>query len=320
MLPALRNRPCPSCETRRDRPEICATRPAEGMDMDALRPSWSGLAQGKPFFTYHRCVTCGLLFNPVYFDAGQLDELYAAMAPNMDSVDPRSIAATQAGYYRAAEARGLIDGGYLEIGPDVGHIVDAAAESGRFNRFWLFEPNRAVHGALRSATRERETTILPDLADLAMVPDRSVTLAVMIHVLDHLLDPLETMATIRRKLHRQGVLLVVTHNESSLLRHTLGRRWPPFCLQHPQLFSPTTITELLARAGFGAITVTRSVNHFPIDFLGTQALRALGLGQGNLARILPRRSVALGLGNILTLAGSPRWRMTYAKAGSARSI
>ena len=96
-----------------------------------------------------------------------------------------------------------------------------AARSGDFGHFWLFEPNLAIHDALRVAVDGGPATLLADMDDLSPVPDGSVGLAVMIHVLDHLLDPLETLSQLRAKLRPGGGLMIVTHNERSLLRRVL---------------------------------------------------------------------------------------------------
>lgn len=306
--PALNDRACPLCGTYRSEVAISCQRPAETLSLEDLRPYWFGIDKQKHFFTYHRCQCCKLLYNPTFFDDAQLASLYGAMPPNMDLVPTDAIAATQHGYFMtAARALGAeLTGGFLEIGPDVGHLVRFAAEHGQFDRFWLFEPNRAVHQPLRSAALDRPVTILPDMHDLSAVPDGSVGLAVMVHVLDHLLDPLGMVRTVRRKLRPGGVFLIVTHNENSVLRHVLRTAWQPFCLQHPQLFNPVTITRLLYQAGFDDVEVRRSTNHFPIDFLARQALQAFGetFGLAMHARRLPlpRRTIALRLGNILTLA------------------
>lgn len=297
--PALRGRACPVCASRDAVPEIASRRPADDQSLAELEPFWFGIDKQRQFFTYHRCQSCGLLYNRSFFDQAQLARLYGAMPPNMDLVPDSAIAATQAGYFRAAAARVALEGDYLEIGPDVGHIVAEAARAGQFDRFWLFEPNAAVHPRLRRAAGAR-ATVLAEMTDLSPVPDAGVGLAVMVHVLDHLLDPLAMLTAIRRKLRPGGALMIVTHDEKSTLRRLLGARWPAFCLQHPELYNPVTITALLGRAGFGSVEVTRSTNHFPIDFLARQAAQALGT---KLPRVpLPKRALRLRLGNMLTLA------------------
>jgi len=297
------HRACPMCGGSAGREEVHSRTRAETLDLEALRPSWSGLFKEKLFFSYHRCAGCGLLYTPVFFDRDQLADLYSRMAPNMDLVASNAIAATQRGYFDRAARTAPLEGGYLEIGPDVGYIAAEAARRGAFDHFWLFEPNRAVHETLRAAVGGNPATLLADMEDLSPVPDGSIGLAVMVHVLDHLLDPLEMLARIRAKLRPGGRLMIVTHNERSLLRTLMGVRWPPFCLQHPELYSPETIRRLLALAGYADIAVERSRNYFPLDFLARQAAWGVGL---DLARVpLPSAAIGLRLGNILTLARAP---------------
>ena len=138
------------------------------------------------------------------------------------------------------------------------------------------------------------------MTDLSAVPDRSVGLAVMVHVLDHLLEPAAMLGQIHAKLRPGGTLLIVTHNEASLLRKVLGTRWPPFCLQHPEIYSPASITRLVTRAGYDGVEVRPSKNYFPVDFLVRQTAWTVGV---RLDRVpLPKVPLGLKLGNIITTA------------------
>ncbi|MDB5694642.1 MAG: methyltransferase type 12 [Sphingomonas bacterium] len=293
-------RSCPSCGADAPREEMHSTRRAERMSLDELRPYWSGLFKEKVFFSYDRCTQCGLLFAPSFFDRDQLEDLYSAMAPNMDLVPTPALAATQRGYFDAVAKEANLSGGYLELGPDIGWIVRHAAREGAFDKFWLVEPNRLVHDELAGACEGKPHAILTDLDDLSPVPDGSVGLAVMVHVLDHLLDPLAALAAVRAKLKPDGRLMIVTHNEASLLRRVMGEKWPPFCLQHPELYNPKSITGLAKRAGFGSVEVGRSKNYFPIEFMARQAAYTVGL---KIDRVpLPKASIGLRLGNMITVA------------------
>jgi hypothetical protein len=126
----------------------------------------------------------------------------------------------------------------------------------------------------------------------------------MIHVLDHLLDPVAILRSIRTKLRPDGVLMIVTHNERSLLRSVMGVKFPPFCLQHPELYNPETITNLLKKADFGKVEVLRSKNYFPISFMIRQAGWTAGVDLSKAK--LPETPVGLKLGNMLTLASEAR--------------
>lgn len=293
-------RNCPSCGEVRSDVEVSSNPPAESLSVEALRPFWEGIHSQKLFFSYSRCQTCDLLFTPRFFDDAQLEELYSHLAPNMDVVPTAAIDATQRGYFEVAARTARLDGGYLEVGPDVGYVAGHAARRGDFDAFWLFEPNRAVHARLADAVAPHRSQVFADMEDLSPVPDGSIGLAAMIQVLDHLLDPVAMLRQVRTKLRPGGTLMIVTHNEASLLRKVVGGRWPPFCLQHPQLFSPASITGMLQRADYGEIKVGRSANYFPVDFLVRQAALAVGV---NLDRLpLPKAVLGLRLGNMITLA------------------
>lgn len=293
-------RSCPACGSTIRKPEAASDRAAESLTLDGLRPYWRGLFQEKVFFTYDRCGGCGLLYAPVFFDGSQLSDLYSAMAPNMDSISTEAIEATQRVYFDEATNGLEARGGYLEIGPDVGYIVGHAARSAQFDHFYLFEPNGAVHEELAAATGGKPHTISSDMTDLSGVPDESIALAMMVHVLDHLLDPRAMLEQVRKKLKTDGRLVIVTHNERSALRTIMGKRWPPFCLQHPELYNPQSIAKLLRSAGFGSADVRRSKNYFPIGFMIRQAAHTFGVKLGRLP--LPGTVVGLRLGNIITFA------------------
>lgn len=293
-------RQCPSCKTESATPEVSSSPKGELAPFDKVADYWAGLFREKLFFSYHRCDSCGLLYAPTYFTSDQLSQLYSSMAPNMDLIAKDALEATQKGYWEAAKKAGGLVGNYLEIGPDIGYIVQEAAREPGFEHLYLFEPNLAVHEQLSAAAGDKLHTISPAMDDLSAVPDGSVGMAVMIHVLDHVLDPLTMLKNVRAKLREDGVLLIVTHNEASLLRKVMGTRWPPFCLQHPEIYNPKSITGLLNRSGYEEVRVERSENIFPLPFMVQQAAYAAGI---RLAKVpLPEIPIKLRLGNMLTLA------------------
>lgn len=298
-MAAFLERSCPCCGDGQSTPEMQSTPAGEDVGLEGLVPFWEGLRKERMFFTYARCAACGLLYCPRYFTSEQLGELYANLAPNMEMVPSPAITATQRGYWSAV-ASSVVPGDYLEVGPDIGHIVGPAAASGHFGHAWLFEPNRAVHDELARSAGALPHTISASMDDFGTVPDGTISLAVMIHVLDHITEPLATLREIRRKLKPGGRLLIVTHNEKSVLRSVMGKAFPPFCLQHPELYNPATMTTVLTTAGFSGVQVQRSVNHFPISFMVRQAGQTIGLDLSRLP--LPDLSVGLKLGNMLTTA------------------
>lgn len=265
--------------------------------------AWSGLFSKKSFFPYHRCDHCRLLYDPVYFTEAQLKELYERMQPNMaEAGSPEPLRQTQEGYFAYLAALVRPGGGYLELGPDIGTFARRCSNSVHIDRFWLIEPNLGVWSELKAALSGVPTRVSAGLDAIDAIPDGSLKIVVAIHVLDHLLNPADTLRRIRPKMAPDGVFLSVTHNERSVLARLLGTRWPPYSLQHPQLYNAKTVGELFQHSGFTPIKVVRTYNHFPTGFLIRQALWALLRIPIEKLGFLESISVRLRLGNIAAIA------------------
>lgn len=293
-------RDCPVCGSDQGTIEVASARRAEGMSLKELHPFWYTFVGEKVFFSYARCPRCGILFTPSFFTEEQLSELYSDMPANMDVGAPDALDATQRGYWDMIAANAKLEGDYLEIGPDVGHVARHAASEGDFGKFWLFEPNKGVHAELARSVQGQLCVISSEMTDLSQVPDNSVGVAVMVHVLDHLVDPAGLLKQTRAKLRPDGVLAIVTHNEGSMLRRIMGKKWPPFCLQHPELYNSNSIAKLLHATGFERVNVGRTKNYFPFSFMARQLAALAGLKMDRVP--LPDTVIGLNLGNILTLA------------------
>jgi len=153
-------------------------------------------------------------------------------------------------------------GHFLEIGPDIGLFASSFAKSGSFHHFWLYEPNRDVHQSLAGNFRGLSFTINSGIFHASDMPAQSVSTAVMIHVLDHLLQPKEFLHEVRASLEPGSVILIVTHDCASGLARLLGRRWTPYTLQHPQLFSRRSLAALLQASGFDVVESVKTTNYF----------------------------------------------------------
>ena len=74
-------------------------------------------------------------------------------------------------------------------------------------------------------------------------------------VLAHLPRPVEDFTMLRGLLAPDGVLLVLTVNANSLYLKARREEWNGFTPNHLKFFSPTTLSLLLTRAGFRAVTM-----------------------------------------------------------------
>lgn len=295
-------RSCPICQQSEVTQEkIASARRAEDLDYDSLVPFWNGFFKEKIFFSYARCQICELLFCPTFFHPDQLEKLYEQMPPNMDLVPEAALRKTQAGYFETLRQHSDLAGNYIEVGPDTGIFTAQCSRFGAFDRYWLCEPNRAVREALIRSVDPHPHVIIDDMFGFTSIPNRCAGVAVMIQVLDHLLDPIATLAELKTKLLPGAKLLLVTHNEQSVLRKLIGWKWPAFCLQHPQIYSPQSMTRLLEKAGYTVDSIERTKNYFQASFLLKHLLWALGVKVQRVPRFFDF-TIGLKLGNIITIA------------------
>ena len=223
------------------------------------------------------------------------------MPDNTAGASPEVLRHTQMGYIEFLAAQRPLRGTYLEIGPDIGLATEAARAVGELDRVVLIEPNVDVHDELKKSGGAVPTTVAPSLG--ALGAPANADNVVLIHVLDHLIDPLQYLIELREQLAPDAYLLAVTHNYSSFLRRTLGVRWPPFCLQHPQLFTPETLSAMLTKAGFRTVASAPTKNVLPLEHLVETTTSLVGLN-GKWTRRLPNVSVSLRLGNIMAVASA----------------
>jgi hypothetical protein len=279
---------------------------AEQCAFAELQSSWRGFFKDrKHLFTYRRCSGCGQVYSPRYFTSEQVAELYRQMDDNTGGLPEALMARTQLGYLellRHYAAPG--PGGYLELGPDIGLFTRAAMTSAPFSHYWMIEPNRATHPTLDALLAGRPHGLLADAGEIDRVPDSSLSLAVAIHVLDHLLEPKRLLERLMPKLLPGGLILAVTHNGNSLAARAFGRRWPAWCLQHPQIYSGATLKNLLTGVGFQEVRVQRTLNYFPVTYLMRHFLFASGLGHVSLPE-MPSWIIGLKLGNIAAMGRKP---------------
>ena len=298
----VRDRGCPICQHHE--PSSGAVRaevPAEQESLGTLGDFWRGFFRKSCFFSFHRCKHCGQLYSPTYFSEDALNQLYASMDDNAHSGDAALTETTQIGYIDAIARFTASAPRYLEIGPDIGLLTKTAKTRFNIDTAHLVEPNRQSWPQLQAVFPDGRGTVTASLDEQDdKVPDQSLDLVVGIHVFDHLLQPSDAIGWVARKMRKGGVVAVVVHNERSLLARILGRRWPAYCLQHPQLYNPKTLKAALARHGLVSKAVIQTANDFPLGYLISHGLFAVTKIRFSLDFLT--MPVRLRLGNMMVIA------------------
>jgi SAM-dependent methyltransferase len=295
------NRNCPNCLTEffGSKSEMKSKNRNTYPDLDFLRLNFIGLRNEQVFFPYVRCINCGLLFNNVYFSQNELNKLYSQMPPNFLESEPGPVRKTQSSYAHTIKNSGLELESLLEIGADVGFFFDAIKQLYEIRNAILVEPNRQVRTELEKLLdNDSRFKVVNSISE---VPTNSrFDLVVAIHVLDHLLDPATYLQQLWELCAEKGNLVLVVHNENSLLRKLLGGHWPPFCLQHPQLYNQKTLKYILAKTKWNVKSFSRTTNWFDLSHFIRLAFRIFGKNYS--MNLMPKLYIPLRLGNIICIA------------------
>ncbi|MFW5713986.1 MAG: class I SAM-dependent methyltransferase [Brevefilum sp.] len=195
--------------------------------------------------TYYQCENCGLVFQSVDESQATDSDFYAETYRKIYQGDPEPTAKDL--YVQKDRAENLI--AYLEEQKNqkLTRILDVGASSGMLlavfrSAFGCQTTGVEPGDAYRSYAESQGLDMSPSLEALIAVDAGRYDLVSMIHVLEHLPDPVGTLRLIREKLLADGGTLLVevpnfyTHDS--------------YELAHLACFTPHTLKEILRQAGF----------------------------------------------------------------------
>ncbi len=149
---------------------------------------------------------------------------------------------------------GRPSGRLLDVGAGKGHFLAAAREAG-----WDAD---GLEYSAGSATAARDLygieIRVADFMDLPAWPERYEALS-MIHVLEHLPDPVRALEIARTMLTPGGRILISVPNAASFQARLFGPNWLHLDLpRHLYHFTHASLVHLLGRAGFAVERVDTS--------------------------------------------------------------
>lgn len=299
--PVWQRRACPICGSRNisSQPNSTAKKPAEKMSWDEAKSYFIGLRHDQVFFSYYRCLGCELLYCPWYFTKEQIAILYSEMPDNTMGEDKSTVSKTQSAYAQWILQDGVRTDAYLEVGPDIGLVSRKVTALQTPKRVSFIEPNLSVRKELRDSVGEVSSIEIVDFIE--NLQNKDFTLIVGIHVYDHLLDPIQDLKSLFELADDLAHISIVVHNEKSSLRKLLKTKWPPFCLQHPQLYNPKSLENLLSLSGWKVLKIGKSTNWYHLRYFIQMGLSVLGL-KDLISRFLPNIEFPIRLGNMISIA------------------
>ena len=294
------SRNCPICGAGAGKSVIKSKNSAENLFFAELSKNFVGLRADQTFFEYKRCTKCNLCFAPRYFSADELELVYKNMPPNLVGDDQKIVEKTHEGYVKHIKKNLHSAKSLIELGSDLGLVTGPVVKHFNVMNGILIEPNLDVRSELIKLVENKAGFEVVNYLNEAK-SDQKFNLFIGVHVIDHLLEPLKDLNLIQNKMISGGKLFIVVHNQKSLLAKIMRSKWPPYCLQHPQIFDKESINNLLINSGFTNININRTVNWIGLRNSLISLLSLLKI-PNRFLMYLPNISVPIIFGNIIVSA------------------
>jgi 2-polyprenyl-3-methyl-5-hydroxy-6-metoxy-1,4-benzoquinol methylase len=200
------------------------------------------------------CRRCGIAFT-------QPEEAVGCAGYEVDAALSEGYAGEEARFRGIARRRirfirrFLLQGGLLDVGCSVGYLVEEAARVG-FDAVGVDTDAAAVRMGREKGRNVRAGTVESAVSERVNV----VTLQ---HILEHVGEPGDLLAAVKRQLLPRGFLFLWVPNCAGLAPRIAPRWWYGWQpRQHYRHYTPRALRRLVERAGFQVVQVrTQSMEH-----------------------------------------------------------
>jgi len=297
------SRSCPICNTHSDEAKLFLKKNID----PALLSAFSFASRKLPEFMCHQlvqCPTCDLVYANEPPDQAILAHAYHVA--DFDSAQEAEDAA--AAYELAVQpvlSKLKIKGAALEIGTGTGIFLESLKNQG-FETLVGVEPSAA---AIAAAPSHRQAWIREAIFVESDFQPESFDFICCFMTLEHVRNPQEIVSAASRLLRPGGAIALVTHDYRSPVNRLLGKRSPIIDIEHMQLFSPASITQLLQLNRFESIQVDSFKNCYTLRYW----MRLLPLGlrlklsviRGLAALNLADTKFSFNVGNMISVGYRP---------------
>ncbi len=172
----------------------------------------------------------------------------------------------------------------------MGKLLDVGCGSGRFLA-WMKDLGWEVMGtkpdseAVKVAREKFHIDVHHGTLEEARFPDESADVITLIHVIEHLSDPVNTLKECKRVLKNNGRIIVLTPNVNSLTHKVFEKAWIPLePPRHFHLFSLHTVLICAERAGLKVFQMRTTARQANWIWSGSRFLRKKGLLSDTLSK------------------------------------
>lgn len=139
----------------------------------------------------------------------------------------------------------------LEIGPGFGTFAAEMIAKGSFQRVIAVEPTPE----LAKACRDRGVEVIEKRVEDLGSSVTGIDVLVAFEVIEHLFNPLEFLISIKKVMHKQGLLILSCPNGKGFDISMLKEKSLAVDAEHVNLFNPRSLQTLLKKAGFKTLSL-----------------------------------------------------------------
>ena len=150
-------------------------------------------------------------------------------------------------------------GSILDIGCAAGTFMLGMQAQGKWQTYGV-----EISSEVARLARERHNlNVFTGTLEEAAFPDQMFDAVTLWDVLEHLHDPTATLREIHRILKSDGLLLIRVPNLASWDAKLFGKTWAGLdAPRHLYVFTPDTLTQILATAGFGVVNHSCAIGSY----------------------------------------------------------
>lgn len=136
-------------------------------------------------------------------------------------------------------------GEVLEIGPGYGLLSSLLVKKGNYS-LTIVEPSLESH----YLEKIKHKHFKADLDIFLITNNKKYDVVIMFDVIEHLQNPLVSLANIKNNLNQKGVFIIQTPNYNSLMQYCV-KHWSWWMVEdHKWFFTTKSLTNMLSKEGF----------------------------------------------------------------------
>jgi 2-polyprenyl-3-methyl-5-hydroxy-6-metoxy-1,4-benzoquinol methylase len=159
----------------------------------------------------------------------------------------------------------------LELGSNVGLFLQRAEKRG-----WRAQGLEPSHWAVTVGRQNFGMDLRQGTLEDVDLPAHTVDVAVMLDVLEHVVNPVEELSNLRELMTNDGLLVLSTVNVASIHARARADSWPWFIRPHLHYFTPRTLKATLQSAGFRMVGWSLVPRWFHLSYVAERARENLG--------------------------------------------